>query len=79
MEHVNTHITEIVVMYLNDDQVIRSQVPTDFSAYKDIMSCFVCEGQELDPSRVDQISWCQTVRVPRRPLGQKTSSQSQHQ
>jgi hypothetical protein len=39
----------------------------------------VCEGEELDPSRVDQISWCQTVRVLSRPLGQKTSSQSQHQ
>ena len=30
-------------------------------------------------SRVDQISWCQTVRVLGRPLGQKTSSQSQQQ
>ena len=39
----------------------------------------VCEGEELDPSRVDQISWCETVRVLSRPLGQKTSSQSHHQ
>jgi hypothetical protein len=39
----------------------------------------VCEGEELDPSRADQISWCQAVRVLSRPLGQKTSSQSQHQ
>ena len=28
----------------------------------------VCEGEELDPSRVDQISWCQVVRVLSRPL-----------
>jgi hypothetical protein len=27
----------------------------------------VCEGEELDPSRVDQISWCQVVRVLNRP------------
>ena len=39
----------------------------------------VCEGEELDPSRVDQISWYQVVRALRRPLGQKTSSQSQYQ
>ncbi len=39
----------------------------------------VCEGEELDPSRSDQISWCQTVHVLSRPLGQKTSSQSRHQ
>ena len=39
----------------------------------------VCEGEELDPSRVDQISWCQTVLVLSRPFGQKTSSQSQYQ
>ena len=39
----------------------------------------VRKGEELDPSRVDQISWCQTVLVLNRPLGQKTSSQSQHQ
>ena len=34
----------------------------------------VCEGEELDPSRVDQISWCKNVRVLSRPLGQKTIS-----
>jgi hypothetical protein len=39
----------------------------------------VFEGEELDPSRVDQISWCQVVRVRNRPLGQRTSSQSHHQ
>ena len=39
----------------------------------------VCEGEDLDPSRVDQISWYQTVHVLNRPLGQKTSSQSHHQ
>ena len=38
----------------------------------------VCVGEELDPSRVDQISWCQDVHVLNRPLGQKTSSQSQY-
>ena len=35
--------------------------------------------RDLDPSQVVQISWWQAVRVLIRPLGQKTSSQSQHQ
>jgi hypothetical protein len=35
----------------------------------------VCEAEDLDPSQVAQISWCQTVRVLIRPIGQKTSSQ----
>jgi hypothetical protein len=35
----------------------------------------VCEGEDLDPSQVAQISWCQSVHVLIRPLGQKTSSQ----
>jgi hypothetical protein len=39
----------------------------------------VCEGEDLDPSRVAHISWWQAVRVLSRPLGQKTSSQSHHQ
>jgi hypothetical protein len=38
----------------------------------------VCEGEDLDPSRVAHISWWQDVRVLSRPLGQKTSSQSHH-
>ncbi len=36
-----------------------------------------CNGDS--PLVVDQISWYQTVHVLSRPLGQKTSSQSQHQ
>jgi hypothetical protein len=36
----------------------------------------VCEDEDLDPSRVAHISWCQAVRVLSRPLGQKTSSQT---
>jgi hypothetical protein len=39
----------------------------------------VCEDEDLDPSRVVQISWWQVVHVLSRPLGQKTSSQSHHQ
>jgi hypothetical protein len=31
----------------------------------------VCEGEDMDPSRVGQISWCQAVLVLSRPLGQK--------
>ncbi len=31
--------------------------------------------EDLDPSQVAQISWCQAVRVLIRPIGQKTSSQ----
>jgi hypothetical protein len=39
----------------------------------------VCEGEDLDPSRVAQISWWKAVRVLSRPLEQKTSSQPHHQ
>ena len=101
MEHVNTPINEIVVMYRSPEKVIRPTAPSDVSVCKDIMSCFsflflgvvrhyakrpfrcwcksrVFEGEELDPSRADQISWCQTVLLLSRPLGQKTSSQSQY-
>ncbi len=39
----------------------------------------VCEGEDVDPSRVAQIFWYQAVRVLNRPLRQKTSSQSHHQ
>ena len=37
----------------------------------------VFEREELDPSLVAQIFWCQDVQS--RPFGQTTSSQSQHQ
>ena len=33
----------------------------------------MCEDEELDPSRVDEISWCQAEHVLSRPLGQMTS------
>jgi hypothetical protein len=103
MEHVNTPMNEIVVMYHSTEQVIRPPAPTDVSVCKGIMSCFsflflgvprhyakrpfscwaryarVCEGEDLDPSRVAHISWWQVVHVLSRPLGQKTSSQSHHQ
>ena len=102
MEHVNTPINEIFVMYRSVEKVIRPIAPTDVSVCKGIMSCFsflfvgvvrhyaqrpfslggrcghVFEDEELDPSRADQISWSQTVHVLNRPLGQKTSSPSQH-
>jgi hypothetical protein len=73
MEHVNTPINEIVVMYQSAEQVIRPPAPPDVSVCKGIMSSFsflflgvsrhyairplVCEGEDLDPSRVSQISW----------------------
>ncbi len=97
MEHVNTPINEIVVMYQSAEQVIRPSAPPDVSVCKGITSCFsflflgvprhyvggrhthVCEGEDLDPSRVTHISWWKAVRVLSRPLGQKTSSQSHHQ
>ncbi len=40
MEHVNTPINEIVVMYVSADQVIRPPTPPDVSVCKGIMSCF---------------------------------------
>ena len=52
-------------------------MPKDHSAVG-VTPARVCEGEDLDPSQVAQISWCQAVRVLIRPLGQKTSSQSQH-
>ena len=40
MEHVNTPINEIVVMYLSDEKVMRPPAPPDVSVCKGIMSCF---------------------------------------
>ena len=40
MEHVNTQINEIVVMYLSDEKVIRPSTPPDVFVCKDIMSSF---------------------------------------
>ncbi len=40
MEHVNTPINEIVVMYLSAEKVIRPPTPPHFSVCKVIMSCF---------------------------------------
>ncbi len=40
MEHTDMKINEVVVMYLNDDQVRRPVVPPIVSPCKGIMSCF---------------------------------------
>jgi hypothetical protein len=40
MEHVNTAINEIVVMYQSAEQIIQPPAPPDVSVCKDIMSCF---------------------------------------
>ncbi len=40
MEHVNTQINEIVVMYLSAEKVVRPPAPSDVSVCKGIMSCF---------------------------------------
>jgi hypothetical protein len=40
MEHVNTPINEIVVMYQSAEQVIRPPAPPDVSVCKGIMSSF---------------------------------------
>ena len=69
MDHVNTPINEIVVMYRSAEKVIRPTVPTDVSGHHVMISFSV--------SRCDKS--LQTVLVLRRPLGQKTSSQSQYQ
>ena len=66
MEHVDSRINEMVVMYLPAAQVIRPSAPPDVSVCKGIMSCF---------------SFL-ILGVPRhyvKRLGQKTSSQSHHQ
>jgi hypothetical protein len=41
MEHVNTQINEIVVMYLSGEKVIRPPAPPDVSVCKGIMSFFL--------------------------------------
>jgi hypothetical protein len=40
MEHVNTQINQVVVMYRSSEKVIRPPALIDISVYKDIMSCF---------------------------------------
>ena len=40
MEHVDSRINEMVVMYQSADQVIRPPAPPDVSVCKGIMSCF---------------------------------------
>ncbi len=40
IEHVNTPINEIVVMYLSAEKVIRPSAPPDVYVCKGIMSCF---------------------------------------
>ncbi len=40
MEHVNTPINEIVMMYQSAEQIIRPPAPTDVSVWKGIMSYF---------------------------------------
>ena len=40
MEHVNTQIDDIVVIYLRSEKVIRPPEPSDVSVWKDIMSSF---------------------------------------
>jgi hypothetical protein len=40
MEHVDSRINEMVVMYQSAEQVIRPSAPPDVSVCKDIMSCF---------------------------------------
>ena len=46
MEHVDSRINEMVVMYQSADQVIRPPAPPDVSVCKDIMSCFSFLFQE---------------------------------
>ncbi len=40
MEHVDSRINEMVVMYLGAAEVIRPPAPPDVSVCKGIMSCF---------------------------------------
>ena len=76
MEHVNTPINEIVVMYQSAEQIIRPPAPPDVSVCKGIMSCFsflflgVPRHYVKRPFRC----WCQACsRVRGRGLGFQSS------
>jgi len=76
MEHVNTPINEIVVMYQAAEQIIRPPAPPDVSVCKGIMSCFsfLFLGVPRHYAKRPFRCWCQACsRVRGRGLGSQSS------
>ncbi len=76
MEHVNTPINEIVVMYQSAEQIIRPPAPPDVSVCKGIMSCFsfLFLGVPRHYAKRPFSCWCQACsRVRGRGLGSQSS------
>ena len=76
MEHVNTPINEIVVMYLSAEKVMRPPAPPDVSVCKGIMSCFsfLFLGVARHYAKRPFSCWCKTCsRVRGRGVGSQSS------
>jgi hypothetical protein len=76
MDHVNTPINEIVVMYQSAEQVIRPPGPTDVSVCKGIMSyfSFLLLGVPRHYAKRPFNCWCKACsRVRGRGLGSQSS------
>jgi hypothetical protein len=76
MEHVNTQINEIVVMYLSDEKVIRPSAPPDVPVCKGIMSCFsfLFLGVVRHYAKRPFSYWCKACsRVRGRGVGSQSS------
>jgi hypothetical protein len=60
MEHTDMKIQQVVVMYLNTDQISRPPVPPIVLSYKGIMSCFsfMCLGVPRHYARSSYSCWC---------------------
>ena len=76
MEHVNTQINQVVVMYRSAEEFIRPPAPTDGSVCKDIMSCFsfLFLGVPRHYAKRPFSCWCDVCsRVRGRGLGSQSS------
>ena len=76
MEHTNTQINEIVLMYLSAEKVIRPSAPPDISACKGIMSCFsfLFLGVTRHYAKRPFSCWCEACsRVRGRGVGSQSS------
>jgi hypothetical protein len=76
MEHVNTQIYQVVVMYRSAEKVIRPPAPPDVSVCKDIMSffSFLFLGVTRHYVKRPFSCWCTVCsRVRERGLGSQSS------
>jgi hypothetical protein len=76
MEHVDSRINEMVVMYQSADQVIRPPAPPDVSVCNGIMSCisFLFLGVLRHYAKRPFSCWCKACsRVRGRGLGSQSS------